>query len=439
MCHIACHGGVRFSTTSVFYRQGGIQMHVTSSKRWIRTVGLSLVVAGGSASADAGYQDTTQITGGALVQMLRSIPFMPKSTKQVLEPMVTTIELRGNQLARVATMTTEIIDLDRETITRTDNDRKTYTVTTFDDMRQALKEVSKSPPDAKNGQNEPAAGTEPRTLPQYKVTFDIAVVDTGTSKSVNGLLAKEQILSMKARVTPVDPRPADQGQSVTYSVITDIWSAPEPPEMRAVDDFYVRYGKKLAQGVDSAATLKSMQSGLNQSAMSSLFASQPGMSAAMPDMLNKIAVEMEKIKGVRVLTITRIGGEGMAAPSVDATTVTAAAGKSGSGMDNVGNVAVKQVAADTTSAAVSEQTNKLGTVGSAFGSSVVSVFRRALAPTANAAPAPDAKGGQSAGSDAVFYEMTTQKGSFSPDPVSATFFQIPAGYIKVESSRTPTK
>jgi hypothetical protein len=164
----------------------------------------------------------------------------------------------------------------------------------------------------------------------------------------------------------------------------------------------------------------------------------------MPDMMKKIAAEAEKIKGVRLLTITRIGGEGMVAPSADAAPATAA-GNSGSAMSNAGSVAAKQVATDTTSAAVSQQANKLGVIGSAFGSSMMGAIRHTMAATPSAAPPPDAKdaqttgggqttaGGQTTGSTDVLYEMTTQKGSFSPDPVSAAFFQIPAGYVKVSS------
>jgi len=201
-------------------------MRHTLKKRWIGAIGGSLVVLSGPASADAGYQDTTQITGGALVQMLRSIPFMPTSAKQVLEPMVTNVKLHGNQLARMSKLSTEIIDLDQETITRIDNDRKTYTVTTFDEMRQAFKDASKKLAEAKIDPEKPA-GAAPRSQPQYKVTFDVSVVDTGISKAIGGVLAKEQVLTMKAHVMPVDPAPAAQAQSATYSVITDIWSAPD--------------------------------------------------------------------------------------------------------------------------------------------------------------------------------------------------------------------
>jgi len=384
-------------------------MRHPTNKRWIRAIGGSLIVLSGTASADAGYQDTTQITGGALVKMVRSIPFMPKSTKQLLDPMVTSVELRGNQLARVSTLSTEIIDLDQETVTRINNDKKTYTVTSFEEMRQAFKDASKKVAEAQSEADQPAGDAAPRSPPKYKVTFDVSLKDTGASKSVNGVTAKEQVLTMKAHVTPVDPA-ADQAQSATYSVITDIWSAPKPAEMQAIDDFYLRYGKKLMQGVDTSAILKSTQPPINQAGMSSLFASQPGMAGSMPEMMKKIAVETAKINGVDILSITRIGGEAMAAPSADAVGANAAGGSG--------------------SATVREQFGKLASVGSVFGNSMIGAFHRGSPP--------EATGGQADPSTAVLFETTMQKSAFTSAPVSAAAFQIPAGYTKIElASRTP--
>jgi hypothetical protein len=409
-------------------------MRHPANKRLIRAIGGSLIVLSGTASADAGYQDSTQITGGALVKMVRSIPFMPKSTKQLLDPVVTRVELRGNQLARVSTLSTEIIDLDQETVTRINNDKKTYTVTSFEEMRQAFKDASKKVAEAQSESDEPSGDAAPRSPPKYKITFDVSLKDTGASKSVNGVTAKEQVLTMKAHVTPVDPA-ADQTQSATYSVITDIWSAPKPAEMQAIDDFYLRYGKKLMQGVDTSAILKSTQPTINQTGMSSLFASQPGMAGSMPEMMKKIAVETQKINGVDILSITRIGGEAMVAPSADAVGANAA-GDSGSAASAAGSVAAKQVAADTTSAAVREQFGKLGSVGSVFGNSVIGAFHRTSSPSA-ASPA-QATGGQADPSTAVLFETTMQKSAFTSAPVSAAAFQIPAGYTKIQlASRTP--
>jgi hypothetical protein len=352
--------------------------------------------------------------------------------------MVTTVELRGNQLARVSTASTEIIDLDQQTVTRINNDKKTYTVTTFEEMRQAFKDASKKVAEAKKESDEPA-GDAAQPPPKYKVTFDVSVKDTGASKSINGVTAKEQVLTMKAHVTPVDPA-ADQGQAATFSMITDLWSAPKPAEMQAIDDFYLRYGKKLMQGVDASAMLKSTQPAINQAAMSSLFASQPGMAGAMPEMMKKLAVETEKIKGVGILSITRIGGEAMVAPSADAVGANAAGG-SGSAASAAGSVAVKQVADDTTSAAVRDQFGKLGSVGYAFGNSVIGAFHRTSTSgrtstsSPSAAPPPGATGGQADPSTDVLFETTLQKSAFTSAPASPAAFQIPAGYTKIEPAR----
>jgi hypothetical protein len=216
-------------------------------------------------------------------------------------------------------------------------------------------------------------------------------------------------------------------------MITDLWSAPKPAEMQAIDDFYLRYGKKLMQGVDTSAILQSTQPPINQAAMSSLFASQPGMAGAMPEMMKKLAVETQKIKGEAILSITRIGGEAMVAPSADAVGANPDSG-AGSAARSAGSVAAKQVADDTTSAAVRDQFGKLGSVGYAFGNSVVGAFHRTSTAIPSASPAGGA-GGQSDPSTAVLFETTMQKSAFTSAPVSAAAFQIPAGYTRIESAQ----
>ena len=85
--------------------------------------------------------------------------------------------------------------------------------------------------------------------------------------------------------------------------------------MKEIDDFYVRYGRKLMEGVDAAALMKAMQPVINGSALTALFATQPGAGSAAQDMMKKMATEIEKIKGTRILEVTRMGGEAMAAPA----------------------------------------------------------------------------------------------------------------------------
>jgi len=63
--------------------------------RWGVATGLLLIHR--LACADAGYSETVQITGGSLVESLRSIPFMPKSFKQLLEPTTSSKWVHGNR------------------------------------------------------------------------------------------------------------------------------------------------------------------------------------------------------------------------------------------------------------------------------------------------------------------------------------------------------
>ncbi len=409
--------------------------------RWGVATGLLLIHR--LACADAGYSETVQITGGSLVESLRSIPFMPKSFKQLLEPTTSSKWVHGNQLASVSKSSTEIIDLDQETITRIDNDKKTYTVTTFAQMRQAMKDAPKKLEDAeaKMRQQQPAAPAGAPPANPVQVTFDVSVTDPGVSRVVNGLMAKKQIFTMKAHVT--DPsQPADNGvQSITYELITDIWTAPEPPEMQQIDDFNVRFAKKLMQGVDVTALMKSMQPAIDGSAMTPLFANNPAMGSASQEMLKKMAVEMQKIKGTRILEVTRFGGDAMVVPTNDnpnPNPSTTASTSGNSAATTAGAAAANQVATDTAGAAVSQQTSKLGAIGSAFGNSLIGAFHRTSAappPTVAANPPSGTAGsGQAAPTSAVLYETTTQKTDFSRAPAPASAFQVPAGFSRVESA-----
>ena len=369
-----------------------------------------LLLAAGLAHADASYQETVQVTGGSLVDTLKKIPFMPKSMKQILEPMVSRKALHGNQLVSISKSTTEIIDLDQETITQIDTERKTWSVVTFAQMRQAFKDAPKRLEEAQAGTHaekpaQPADGGQP----QVKVTFEINVTDPGAVKSINGVSAREQVMTMKAHVTDANP-PADKPpQTVTYTMITDVWTAPEPPEMKEIDDFYVRYGRKLMEGVDAAALMKSMQPVINGSALSALFMNQPGAGPAAQDMMKKMAVELEKIKGTRILEVTRMGGEGMAPPAGgDAVTPPPANG----------------------SAAQPSTASKLGALGSMLGKSMLGNLRGNDPP-----PASASEGAASA--SLVLYESTSQKSDFSVEPVAKTLFQVPSGFKQVDSPLLP--
>ena len=192
--------------------------------------------------ADASYQETTQITGGSMVAPLKSMGFLSKSVGNMFAPNTTTTMVHGNQKAVVGKDSTEITDLDRETITHIDNLHKTYSVVTFAQMRQAFENMPKQMEQAqeKAKQDQPQQPQQPKS--DLKTSFDVSVKNTGVSKDVNGLTAQEQLVTMQMHVTDPNAPPTDATNTVTYVVTTDAWIAPDPPEVKEVQEFDKKFG-----------------------------------------------------------------------------------------------------------------------------------------------------------------------------------------------------
>src|SRR6516225_2249413 len=92
-------------------------------------------------AGDYTYQETTQITGGSLLKMMHTVGVFSSQARHMGDPIVSTIYLKDNRLANVSADEIQIIDLDKETITQIDVQKKTYTVMTFDQMKQAIEKA----------------------------------------------------------------------------------------------------------------------------------------------------------------------------------------------------------------------------------------------------------------------------------------------------------
>src|SRR5262244_298874 len=93
------------------------------------------VVSAGPVLADFSYQQTAKITGGAMAGMLKVAGVF---SKQAREPIQTTISVKGDRMVDRATTHATIIDLKAGTITSIDLQKKTYTVMTFEQMKQMM-------------------------------------------------------------------------------------------------------------------------------------------------------------------------------------------------------------------------------------------------------------------------------------------------------------
>jgi hypothetical protein len=361
--------------------------------------------------ADASYQETSQITGGSMMAPLKSISFLSKSMRDAFAPVTTTTMIHGNQKAVVGKDSIEIIDLDKETVTRIDNVHKTYTVMTFAQMRQAFEQMPKQIQQAQDQAKQEPQAQQPKS--DVKTSFDVSVKNTGVTKQVNGFTAQEQIVTLQMHATDPNAPPTDAVNSVTYVVTTDAWITPDPPEVKEIQDFDKRYAQKLMEGVDLSAfkaQMTQMQTSSQNPGMSQMFAGKPGSADAMAEM----GKEMAKLQGTRVMEVTRMGGSGTGPGAAQNSAQTSDPAPAAAPPSSNGSMA--------------------GMLGSALGGSALGGFHRKKTP-----PPSDSTTTTTTASDgtqttsAVLMEMTLQKSNFSQVPVSSSSFEIPSGFKKVDS------
>jgi hypothetical protein len=390
--------------------------------------------------ADSSYEHTTQITGGQLINTLKNIPFVGRQMKKLSEPMSEITMVHGNQKAIVSKDYTEIWDLDKEEITHIDNVKKTYSVITFADMRKMLAELPAKMQEMQDKMKQ--AQSQQKTPPPNTLKYDFTtdVKDTGQTQMVDKYNTRQQIMTMKMTVT--DTR--DPQTNIAYSMTTEIWTTPDvPAEMTEVQDFDKRFAAKLMQGTDTKEVMAQMQNLRTGGAamMSTMFGAQPGAGDAFAQM----GKEMAKIKGTRIIEITRMGGSGTGIQGQPDGQAGVAPSQS-SGQSVAGQVAT-DTTRNTSQAAASNTASHVGglggvALGSAMSGALGGVFAHKKAKPA--APPPDttttsaaapaqAAPGQVVTTDVTLMEMTTKTHDFSSETVPGSVFQVPAGFKQVES------
>src|SRR4051812_40841243 len=82
-----------------------------------------LLLAATLLPADFSYQETTTITGGVMQSMLKVAGVF---SKQAREPLNATVAIKGNKMVHRSANSVVITDLDNQTITHVDMQKKTY-------------------------------------------------------------------------------------------------------------------------------------------------------------------------------------------------------------------------------------------------------------------------------------------------------------------------
>jgi hypothetical protein len=347
-----------------------------------------LVAASASLHADFTYTETTQITGGSMLGLMKMAGAFSRQARQAGDPIVSTVAIKGNRMAHINPTSTQIIDLDAETITTIDPLKRQYTVVTFEQMKQQIQAAAAKMKEQQQ-KNEPASPQQPSTT---DIKFQIHVRNTGQAKDVSGLNTSESILTMN-----MDATDKSSGQTGSMAITNDMWLAPEIPGYDEVKEFYRKFALKMGTVFSSAIN-------------PAMLAQYQGASKGMAEM----AEEMSKLKGTPVLQVMRMGMTTDGQPLPAASEAPLPQQPAGPAMPSAGDVA-KQSA----SSAISSKLNGFGLGG--FGK------KKADPPPAD--PAPAAAAGQPTSS--VLMETNTQMGGFSRT-VDEANFAVPAGFKLVQ-------
>lgn len=342
--------------------------------------------------ADFQYTETTRITGGAIVGMMKVAGAFSKQARQVNEPFKTTVLLKGNRMARISPNETEIIDLDSETFTRIDPVKKQYSVMTFAQMKQQIEDAAK---DARKKQ-----GTEDGA-PQ--MSFKVKVRNTNATKQVGAFSTKEAILTMM-----MEAKDQKSGEKGGLAITSDMWLAPDIPGYSEVRDFERRLALKM--GLMTKNAFGPM-----------LAAMQPGSSQGLAELTK----EMSKLNGVPVLQIMRMGTSSNGQPLPAASEAPLPEPKQQETPD-VGEAA-KESAKENV---VSGIAGKLGGLGG-FGGFGRKKKKEEAQPKAEE-PKPS-QTEQTQAAPAVLMEANVELADFSSSAVAGGRFEIPAGYKQVQA------
>jgi hypothetical protein len=353
--------------------------------------------------ADFSYQEKSTITGGAIASMMKVAGVFSSKAR---EPIASTVAVKGDRMVHRSQSTVSIIDLSNQTITNVDLQKKTYSVMTFDEMRQALQALSQK------GKKEGAP----------EATFKVSASNTGNTKQIGGFNTREVVVKMEMEVNDPD----NKGQKGAMAITTDMWIAPGMAGYNELRDFQKRMAEKL-----------------NWAPGGNMFMSNPEVVKGMAE----VAKEIGKLDGVPVFQTITMGGAGMPSGAAQASAAQQPARQQSGGTAqaeaqqaeaNIGSAAAG-TAGDAAGGAVGNKAG--GRLGGAIGNSVGGALGRfggfgrkkqepKQEPPAQQASAPPAAAGSAPG---TLLEMQTEMSGFSNAAVDSAQFDVPAGFKKVES------
>ncbi|MDQ2776091.1 MAG: DUF4412 domain-containing protein [Acidobacteriota bacterium] len=176
--------------------------------------------------ADFSYDESTQMTGGSMLPMMRMAGAFSKNSRKITEPVLSTTSIQGNRMVRKDADASTIIDLDKQTITTINFPKKSYSVVTFEQLKQQMAAMSEK--------------MHSKNASQTTPSFDVKIEDTGKTKNVNGNNTHQMKMTMT--MTGKDEKSGAQGG---MDVVSEMWIAPDVAGYGEARDFQRRMSQSL--------------------------------------------------------------------------------------------------------------------------------------------------------------------------------------------------
>ena len=181
--------------------------------------------------------------------------------KSAKEGVVSTVAVSGDRkMMTTGDNTGQIVDLREEKIYDLDLRRKTYKVTTFEELRRQMREAEAK---ARESRAEPAERRAAAETQGKEMEVDFDVKNTGQTKTINGFDTRQVIATITVR---------EKGKKIEESgglmMTVDTWLT-KAVSLKEIADFERRYYEKLAGPVSAVdaqqmATAMAMFPGLKE-------------------------------------------------------------------------------------------------------------------------------------------------------------------------------
>src|SRR5688500_19911677 len=204
---------------------------------------LTMALAAAPVHAEVKKEERNQVSFAGMLGKVFNF-FGGKSAK---EGVVSTVAVSGDRKMTTAGENTgQIVDLREEKIYDLDVRRKTYKVTTFEEIRRQMREAEAKAREAAARESRESKDEQPVKNDGKELEVDFNVKSTGQTKAINGFDTRQVIATVTVR---------EKGKKIEESggivMTVDTWLSKSAPSLKELADFERRYWEKLAGPVSA--------------------------------------------------------------------------------------------------------------------------------------------------------------------------------------------